>query len=78
MPAEGVIQFRAEHRDAPLDPRRFGEAVCRLVAWREILDLTGLVGQDPALYGGFGYGNVSGRLPPRAALSSVARPMRAC
>lgn len=62
MVDEGAIKFHAEHRQEALEPRRYGELVCRLVAWREILAKTGLVGQDPALYGGFGYGNVSARV----------------
>ncbi len=64
MVDEGVIKFHAEHRREALVPRRFGELACRLVAWREILAKTGLVGQDPSLYGGFGYGNVSARVGP--------------
>jgi hypothetical protein len=64
---EGVIKFRAEHRRRPLEARRYGELACRLIAWREILAATGLVGRDPALYGGFGYGNVSGRVGPPSA-----------
>ncbi len=65
---EGVIKFRAEHREAPLQPQRYGDLSCQLIAWREILAKTGLVGQVPGRYGGFGYGNVSGRVgPPSAA-----------
>ncbi len=59
---EGVIKFEAAHEDRALDPRRFGELCCKLVAWREIMAMTQLVGQDPARYGGAGYGNVSGRV----------------
>lgn len=59
---EGVLQFDADHRREPLEPRRFGELACRLVAWREILSRTGLIGQDPARYGGLGYGNLSARV----------------
>lgn len=62
MVDEGAIKFHAAHRQEPLEPRRHGELACRLIAWREILAKTGLVGQEPALYGGFGYGNVSGRV----------------
>ena len=66
---EGAIKFEAEHASAVLDERRYGELACKLVAWREILGLTRLVGQEPELYGGFGYGNVSARVgPPGAAL----------
>lgn len=67
MADEGVIKFQAEHRTCPLDPRRYGELACTLTAWREILALTGLVGQEPHLYGGFGYGNISGRTGPPSA-----------
>lgn len=73
MPLEGVIKFRAEHERRPLEPRRVGELACRLIAWREIMALTGLVGRDPARYEGAAYGNVSGRLgPPSAALGRRA------
>lgn len=64
---EGVIKFSAEHRHEALDARRYGDLVCQLIAWREILGLTGLVSRDPALYGGFGYGNVSVRTGAPAA-----------
>lgn len=64
---EGVIKFRADHTREPLDARRYGPLVCTLIAWREILAHTGLVGQDPARYGGAGYGNVSARVGPRSA-----------
>jgi len=67
MVDEGAIKFEAEHREEALEERRFGELACRLMAWREILAQTGLVGQDPARYGGFGYGNVSGRVGPPSA-----------
>ena len=56
---EGVVKFDAAHRERPLERRRFGTAACRLIAWREILAKTGLVGREPDLYGGAGYGNVS-------------------
>ncbi len=59
---EGAIKFDADHRFEPLPARRYGEAACRLIAWREILARTGLVGQEPGFYGGFGYGNVSCRV----------------
>ncbi len=68
IPQEGVIKFRAEHQSGRLEERRYGELVCKLIAWREILGLTGLVGQDPARYEGYGFGNVSARVgPPGAA-----------
>ncbi|MCB1035314.1 MAG: class II aldolase/adducin family protein, partial [Acidobacteria bacterium] len=61
MTDEGVIKFRSDHRFASLDPRRYQELACRLIAWRLILAGTGLIGQSTGLYGGFGYGNISGR-----------------
>lgn len=64
---EGAIKFHADHEEKPLVARRFGAVACQLIAWREILGHLGLVGQDPKLYGGFGYGNVSGRSGPPAA-----------
>ena len=68
MPQEGVIKFTAVHQSRPLEERRYGELVCKLIAWREILGLTGLVGQDPRRYEGYGFGNVSARVgPPGAA-----------
>jgi ribulose-5-phosphate 4-epimerase/fuculose-1-phosphate aldolase len=62
MHDEGVIKFQVEHRQLALSPRRYGELAAKLIAWREILASTGLVGQDPVRYGGAGYGNVSARL----------------
>lgn len=67
MTDEGVIKFSAEHEPSPLSPRRHGALACTLVAWREILARTGLVGQAPDRYGGFGYGNVSARCGPPSA-----------
>jgi ribulose-5-phosphate 4-epimerase/fuculose-1-phosphate aldolase len=69
MPHEGVIKFQLDHEAEPLETRRYGELACKLIAWREIMALTGLVGRDPARYGGAGYGNVSTRFgPPNAPL----------
>lgn len=70
---EGVIKFSAEHRRQRLLPRRYGTLCCELIAWREILTKTQLVGQDPRLYGGAGYGNVSGRVgPPSSGMGARA------
>ncbi len=62
MRREGVTRFAARHRDEELDPRRYAETACQLIAWREILALTGLVGREPARYEGAAYGNVSARV----------------
>lgn len=69
MLEEGVLKFAVEHEERALEPRRFAEIACKLAAWREIMALTGLVGQDPSRYEGAGYGNVSARVgPPTAGL----------
>ena len=67
MSHEGVIQFVADHEQRELEFRRYGELACELVAWREIMALTGLVGQEPGKYEGAGYGNVSARVGPRGS-----------
>jgi ribulose-5-phosphate 4-epimerase/fuculose-1-phosphate aldolase len=59
---EGVIKFDFRHARESLDRNRYADLVCALIAWREILALTGLVGQDRARYEGAGYGNVSVRV----------------
>jgi len=70
---EGVIKFEAEHTREVLSGQRYGALCCRLVAWREIMSKTQLVGQDPNLYGGAGYGNVSARVgPPGSAMGARA------
>ncbi len=67
MHQEGVIKFDVEHESRPIDALVLGDVACQLIAWREIMALTGLVGQDPALYEGAGYGNASVRFGPRSA-----------
>jgi hypothetical protein len=64
MRHEGVIHFELEHEECSLESRRYGDLACKLVAWREMMALTGLVGQDETRYEGAGYGNVSARLGP--------------
>jgi hypothetical protein len=68
---EGVIKFEAEHEDASLEPRH-RELACKLVAWREVMAMLQLVGQDPDRYGGAGYGNVSGRVGPASVRGARA------
>jgi hypothetical protein len=67
MVHEGVIQFEPQHERRVLEPRRYGRLACELMAWREIMALTGLVGQDAQRYEGAGYGNVSCRVGPRGS-----------
>ncbi len=59
---EGVIKFTAEHRSERLDPLRHGELAAQLAGWRQVMVLCRLVGQDPARYGGAGFGNLSARV----------------
>ena len=57
---EGVIKYHLSHQpEAPVAP----EAVADLIAWRRILHRLDLIGEDPNRYGGFGFGNLSVRLP---------------
>lgn len=57
--AEGVIKFDLHFTPASPLP---AEELRELGAWRTILRRLGLVGQDAARYGGFGFGNLSRRL----------------
>lgn len=59
MPDEGVIKFNLQHKVAPIPP---GLNISVLEKARKELFGAGLIGQDPRRYGGFGYGNISGRL----------------
>lgn len=70
---EGVIKFQLEHTEQELDPFHLSDLAAKLMAWRRIMSMTRLVGQDPSLYDGAGYGNVSARIgPPGAALGRRA------
>ncbi|MFQ5521738.1 MAG: class II aldolase/adducin family protein [Candidatus Methylomirabilia bacterium] len=73
MYEEGVIRFQADHRVAALDPQVHGAVARTLIAWRYRLVETGVVGCAPNRYGGVGFGNLSGRLPPFSG-SPGARP----
>lgn len=61
---EDVIQFQMQFTQAPPLPY---ERLREINAWRKILYLTRLIGQDPNRYDGFGYGNISQWLGPRDA-----------
>lgn len=56
---EGVIKYDFEYTESP--PLEFIE-LNELNAWRNILYLLNLIGQDPDRYDGYGYGNLSRRL----------------
>jgi ribulose-5-phosphate 4-epimerase/fuculose-1-phosphate aldolase len=61
MQEEGVIKFDLRFTLAELRPHELPDELCR---WRDRLWQEGLVGEDPDRYDGYGYGNVSCRLPP--------------
>jgi ribulose-5-phosphate 4-epimerase/fuculose-1-phosphate aldolase len=56
---EGVIKFTCEFTPAPA--LAYAQ-IAELNAWRKIMYMTALIGQDPARYGGYGFGNISCRL----------------
>lgn len=64
MHAEGVIQFDLQWRETPPLP---DEQWQEINVWRQMLFNLGLIGQDPARYGGLGFGNISQRIPPYTA-----------
>ena len=57
---EGGIKYRLTFTTGPALPRA---QLAELIAWQQILHSLGLVGRDPARYGGLAYGNLSRRLP---------------
>ena len=61
MRDEGVIRFDLEFTAAAA---LTVPGLDELNAWRRILRQLGLIGQDPDRYGGYGFGNISRRLPP--------------
>lgn len=58
---EGVIKFQL--RFTPAAPQPF-DRLREINAWRKILYLTQLIGQQPGRYQGYGYGNLSQRMAP--------------
>ena len=55
---EGVIKYSLDFTDGALgEPASLGV----LDAWRSIFKDTGLLGEDPGRYGGYGFGNLSVR-----------------
>jgi len=59
---EGVIKFQLDFTDGPPPAE---ELLVELNEWRAIFREHGLLGQDPQRYGGYGFGNLSRRLPGR-------------
>lgn len=58
---EGVIKYQLDFTAAPPLP---ASEIAEINHWRAILYEKKLIGQDPARYGGYGYGNLSVRLAP--------------
>lgn len=58
---EGVVKFALDFRPGPAAA---AGTLQELDAWREIFRRLGLLGQDPARYEGFGFGNLSRRAEP--------------
>ena len=67
---EGVVKFELKFSaGAPLDIEQHLE----LNAWRKMLYLTQLIGQDAGRYEGYGYGNISQRVEPFDAPEPLRR-----
>ncbi|HHY57908.1 MAG TPA: class II aldolase/adducin family protein [Chloroflexi bacterium] len=56
---EGIVKYQCDYTPAPALP---AARISELNAWRKLMVLTKLIGQNPHLYGGYGYGNISCRL----------------
>lgn len=57
---EGVIKFQLDFQEGPSPAE---DLLRELNAWRSIFRQLGLIGQDPERYDGYGFGNLSRRLP---------------
>lgn len=62
---EGVTKYELHYVAGPAIKY---DGLAELNAWRKLLHTLGLIGADPKRYGGVGFGNVSVRVPPFAAL----------
>lgn len=58
---EGVIKYQLDFSPVPALP---WSDLREINAWRYLMFQLALIGQDPARYGGYGYGNISRRLEP--------------
>ncbi len=68
MNQEGVIKFNLKFKEAP--PLSLSQ-IWELNAWRTVLFLNNLIGQDPKRYEGYGYGNISARRSPHQNQSFI-------
>ena len=62
--SEGVVRFAVARRAVALRGARLVALAGTLAAWRRALGRLGLIGRDPRRYEGYGFGNLSARLPP--------------
>ena len=67
---EGVIRFRMQFTQIPPMPY---DQLREINAWRRVLYLTQLLGQDPDRYDGFGYGNISQRVGQSSGVADQPR-----
>ncbi len=58
---DGIIKFQLDYTQA--DPLPL-EQVAELNAWRKLMYELQLIGQSPYRYAGYGFGNISRRIPP--------------
>jgi len=65
---EGVIKFRLDFTEGPAPA---GELLAELNEWRAVFRRHALLGQDPQRYDGYGFGNLSRRLPGHNAEAFV-------
>lgn len=57
---EGVVRFHADFFSEDIS-KLISDCFSEINAWRTLMYLTGMIGQNPNRYGGFGYGNISRR-----------------
>lgn len=58
---EGIVRYWMEHAEGPLPPEALA-AAAELDGWRRVMRRLGVLGRDPARYGGYGFGNASRRV----------------
>lgn len=58
---DGIIKFELRYTPGDALPE---EELINIGNIRSLLRALGLIGQDPARYGGYGFGNISHRIPP--------------
>lgn len=63
---EGVIKFQLDFQEGSAPPEKL---LHELNAWRMIFKRLGLIGQDPKRYDGYGFGNLSRRLPEKKGVT---------